>query len=49
MLIALMIWVAIIVFSLTLGTFLCFRIEKHGVKRWGATGSLFRYEPKREE
>ncbi|MFZ4453634.1 hypothetical protein [Salibacterium aidingense] len=46
---ALTIWVVIIIFSMFLETFLCWRIEKHGVKRWGATGSLFKYEQKGEE
>ncbi|MGY4690945.1 hypothetical protein [Salibacterium sp. K-3] len=49
MFIPLLIWVIIIIFSLVLGTYLCWRIEKHGVKRWGATGSLFKYEPERED
>ncbi|WP_167578695.1 hypothetical protein [Jeotgalibacillus proteolyticus] len=49
MFIAFLIWIIIIIFALILGTYLCYRIEKHGVKRWGATGSLFKYNPKSEE
>ncbi|WP_176222065.1 hypothetical protein [Tuberibacillus sp. Marseille-P3662] len=46
MIVALMIWLVIIIFALVFGTYLCYRIEKHGVERWGATGSLFRYKQK---
>ncbi|WP_181348021.1 hypothetical protein [Thalassobacillus sp. CUG 92003] len=49
MVIALMTWFVTIIFGLLLGTYLCFRLEKHGVKRWGATGKLFHYNPKGEE
>lgn len=49
MMIALLIWVGTIVFALVLGTILCYRIEKSGVKRWGATGSLFKYNPEQEK
>ncbi|WP_272913726.1 hypothetical protein [Halalkalibacter okhensis] len=42
MAIAVSIWMFTILFSLGFGTFLCFRIEKSGVKRWGASGKLFK-------
>ncbi|MEC5187063.1 hypothetical protein [Geobacillus thermodenitrificans] len=42
MLIALLSWLGSILVSLLLGTFLCYRIEKSGVERWGATGKLFK-------
>ena len=44
MLIAITIWVAIMLFSVVLNTFLCYKVEKSGVKRWGATGRLFKYK-----
>ncbi|MCP3028628.1 hypothetical protein [Halobacillus sp. A5] len=49
MIIALMTWFTTIIFSMVLGTYLCFRIEKHGVKRWGATGRLYQYKQKEGE
>ncbi|MFB5663119.1 hypothetical protein [Alteribacillus sp. HJP-4] len=49
MVIALLLWLVIIIFSMVFGTYLCYRIEKHGVKRWGATGRLFKYEQKGED
>lgn len=49
MIIVLLIWVGTMVFAILLGTFLCYRIEKSGVERWGATGHLFKYELKKEE
>ncbi|MCU9601930.1 hypothetical protein [Pallidibacillus thermolactis] len=42
MLIALFSWFGTIFVSLLVGSFLCYRIEKSGVKRWGATGKLFK-------
>lgn len=39
----LIIWFISIVFSLALGTFLCYKIEKSGIKRWGASGNIFKY------
>ncbi|WP_255438409.1 hypothetical protein [Ammoniphilus sp. YIM 78166] len=42
MLVAFSIWLFTILFSIGFGTFLCYRIEKKGVKRWGATGKLFK-------
>lgn len=44
MIIAMMTWVGTMVFSLLLGTFLCYKVEKSGVKRWGANGKLFKYK-----
>lgn len=44
MLIAITIWVAIMLFSVVLNTFLCYKVEKSGVKRWGAAGRLFKYK-----
>ncbi|WP_260631812.1 hypothetical protein [Neobacillus niacini] len=41
---ALMIWLGTMIFSFVLGTYLCFKIEKSGVKRWGATGRIFKYK-----
>lgn len=48
MFIALLVWFSCIVFSLALGTYLCYLIEKSGVARWGATGSIFKYAIERE-
>lgn len=42
--IALFIWFLTIVFSILIGSFLCYKIEQSGVKRLGATGKLFKYE-----
>lgn len=44
MLIAIMSYIAAMVFSFALNIFLLYRIEKSGVKRWGATGKLFKYK-----
>lgn len=44
MLIALLFWGASIAFSVVVSIVLCFRIEASGVRRWGATGKLLRYE-----
>jgi hypothetical protein len=37
-------WGASIAFVLVVALVLCQKIEASGVKRWGATGSLFSYE-----
>lgn len=44
MFIAMMFWVGVMVFSVVLNTFLCYKVEKSGVKRWGATGRIFKYK-----
>jgi hypothetical protein len=44
MLIALLFWGASIVFCIAVALYLCHRIEVSGVRRWGATGKLLRYE-----
>lgn len=44
MFLAMMVWVGTMIFSFLLGTFLCYRVEKSGVKRWGATGRIFKYK-----
>ncbi|GGJ95743.1 hypothetical protein GCM10007063_17740 [Lentibacillus kapialis] len=44
MFIAMTIWIIIMVFSVALNTFLCWKVEKSGVKRWGATGRIFKYK-----
>ncbi|MGP4074796.1 hypothetical protein [Halobacillus sp. K22] len=44
MFLAMMVWVGTMIFSFLLGTFLLYRVEKSGVKRWGATGRLFKYK-----
>lgn len=49
MYIALFIWFLSILCSLTLGTFLCYLIEKSGVPRWGATGHIFKYANEGED
>lgn len=49
MIIALLVWFATIIFSMVFGTYLCSRIEKHGVTRWGATGRLYQYKQKGDE
>jgi hypothetical protein len=41
---ALFIWVCTIATSIVLTVIVCKIIEKSKVKRWGATGSLFKYE-----
>jgi len=41
---ALFIWGCTIVTSIVLTVIVCNLIEKSKVKRWGATGSLFKYE-----
>lgn len=43
MFIAMMIWVGVMVLSTLFNIYLLHRIEKSGVKRWGATGKLFKY------
>lgn len=48
MYLALLIWVFTIIFSLVIGTFLCYLIEKSCVERWGATGRIFQYDKKEE-
>lgn len=42
--IAMLIWIAMMLFSVVLNIFLLYKIEKSGVRRWGATGKLFRYK-----
>ncbi len=42
--IALMFWGGSILFVVVVALILCQKIEASGVKRWGATGSLFSYE-----
>lgn len=44
MIVALCFWGASIAFSIIISLWLCGRIEASGVRRWGATGSLLRYE-----
>lgn len=44
MVIAIMTYVGAMVFSAALNIFLLYKIEKSGVKRWGATGRLFKYK-----
>lgn len=44
--IALTFWGASIAFCIAISIHLCRRIEASGVRRWGASGSLFRYERK---
>jgi hypothetical protein len=44
MFLAMMVWFGVMIFSTILNIYLCHRIEKSGVKRWGATGKLFKYE-----
>ncbi|MDT8903161.1 hypothetical protein [Anaeroselena agilis] len=46
MAIAFMFWGCSILFVLVVALILCMKIEASGVKRWGATGSLFSYEKK---
>ena len=46
MAIALAFWSGSILFVIVVALFLCKKIEDSGVKRWGATGSLFSYEKK---
>ena len=44
MLIAMLWYLGAVIFTWALGIFLLWRIEKSGVKRWGATGRLFTYK-----
>ncbi|WP_274611519.1 hypothetical protein [Rhodoplanes elegans] len=44
MLTALLFWGASIAFCVAVAVYLCSLIEQSGVRRWGATGKLFRYE-----
>ena len=46
MAIALAFWGCSIIFVIVVALILCNKIEASGVKRWGATGSLFSYEKK---
>lgn len=39
----LLIWLSTLIFTVILGVILCYKVEKSGVKRWGATGKLFKY------
>lgn len=43
MMIAVGIWIATIITAMVLGTFLCWKIEKSKVERWGAKGKLFKF------
>lgn len=44
MIVALCFWGVSIAFSIIISLWLCHRIEASGVRRWGATGSLLRYD-----
>lgn len=44
MIVALCFWGASIAFSIVISLWLCHRIEASGVRRWGASGSLLRYD-----
>lgn len=44
MTVALMFWGTSIAMVLVVALVLCKKIEDSGVKRWGATGSLFNYK-----
>lgn len=44
MLIALSFWGASIAVCIVVSLYLCSKIEESGVRRWGATGNLLRYE-----
>ena len=44
MIFALFLWGCTIVVSVVLTVLVCRYIERTGVKRWGATGKLFKYE-----
>lgn len=44
MIVALCFWGASITFSILVSLWLCSRIEATGAKRFGATGSLLRYD-----
>ncbi|MEB3419241.1 hypothetical protein ACFSDD_23195 [Salipiger marinus] len=44
MIVALCFWGGSIAFSIGVSLWLCSRIEASGVRRWGATGSLLRYD-----
>lgn len=46
MVVALMFWGISIAIVIVVALILCQKIESSGVKRWGATGSLFGYENK---
>ena len=46
MLVALLFWGSSILFVVVVSLILCNKIEASGVKRWGATGSVFSYEKK---
>lgn len=46
MTIALLFWGSSIIFVLVVALILCKKIEASGVKRWGATGSMFSYQKK---
>ncbi|GGE68562.1 hypothetical protein [Nesterenkonia cremea] len=41
MAITLLVWLAAIIAGVTIGTVLCWRIERSGVERWGASGRLY--------
>lgn len=44
MMFALLLWGSSIVTSVVLSMYFCFKIDKSGVKRWGATGNPFTYD-----
>lgn len=44
MLIAMLCYLAAVIFTQMLGVFLLYRVEKSGVRRWGATGRLFTHK-----
>lgn len=44
MLIALLFWMTCLMFGIVVSIILCINIEKTKVKRWGATGSFWRYK-----
>lgn len=40
---ALIIWLGSTIFGLLLSTYLLYRTEKTHIKRWGASGKIFKY------
>lgn len=42
MMVAFSIWLFTILFAIGFGTILCYQIEKSSVRRWGASGKLFK-------
>ncbi|OLT45920.1 hypothetical protein BJF85_18270 [Saccharomonospora sp. CUA-673] len=41
MIIAIAVWVIALTSGLVIGTLLCWRVERSGVRRWGAGGRLY--------